>query len=93
MFGGEYTQGTQANENYTVDLTNALNGDTVSSVAWPVASAPSGLTLSNPAKTSTTISSNFSGGANGIVYLIFVQVTTGTGNVIPVEIYIFINDA
>lgn len=90
MFGGEYTQQTTSNENYTVDVTASLAGDTVASVVW--SSAPTGLTLSTPVLTQNTIGTKAAGGVNGVAYLIKAVVTTAAGNAFTVYIILFIND-
>ena len=66
-------------EKYTIDWTNYLNGDTISSTDWYSGdSTTTGLTLSE-SNTTTSASATISGGYHGAKYVLTNRIVTAAG--------------
>jgi len=65
----------EAIENFTVDWTQALNGDTIASSTWSV---PTGITQAAASNTTTQATIKLSGGVLGASYAVVNRITTTT---------------
>ena len=74
-----YYKDPNATLDYTVDWTEWLRGDPISTVAWP--SFPAGLTQVSTSNTQQTATTWVSGGTEGTSYDIVCRVTTVGGRI------------
>ncbi len=72
-----YTKDPQAKNDYGYDWTKWLAGDTISSSTW--ASAPTGLTQSNPTASTTNTTVWLAGGTVDTVYRVTNHIVTAAG--------------
>lgn len=73
-----YTKTVAAVLDFTLNWTDYLGSDTISSSAWAV---PSGITGSGGSSTSTTASIRISGGTAGLVYPFTNTITMASGQI------------
>lgn len=74
---------------YVFNWSTALNGDTISSVAW---TADPGITLSGQTNTTTSATVFVAGGTDGTTYELECAVTTAGGRILVAEAYIKVHD-
>ena len=72
-----YTKDPDATERFTVDWSDRLDGDTISTATW--SQSPSGLTLSGDTSDDTSASTLVSGGTIGDTHTITNRITTSGG--------------
>lgn len=68
-------------KDYTYDWEDILDGDTISTSTWSIASGGSALVIDTPAATNTNSTATFwaSGGTIGVTYQILNRITTAGG--------------